>query len=243
MSYSEIATLSHCEKKWKLIYDPTAERPENEPSDAMELGSEMHALLGNWWRGDDYLCTDDETAAWLMGRYHEMYMNIDHQPLQMEAIEVPFAVKYYGRWIFGWFDGLVRNIETGELWIAEFKTMSNWSKLDQLPVDKQVTLYIWAARCMGLDVKGVMFDAIRTYRWTGKNKEEHPAEESFRREWVERTTEQMDEFEQELEAAISLKTDLFYNLRPALRNVGQGCSWCSVMPQCYGIELELDESF
>lgn len=252
MSFSELATLSHCEKKWQLIYNDHTEK--DDPSDAMALGLEMHRLLGNWWtlQDDSYLDTEDPTAQWLMERYHQHYMYDDIQPLHMEALEVPFAVKFRGGWIFGWMDGLVRNIETGELWITEFKTMGSWSRLHQLPVDKQITLYIWAARQMGLDVKGVMFDAILTEHWKteqgevyksgpkkGQEKSWHPPADSFQRHWIERTPDQIYEFVLELESAIERKFEIYWHVSSAIRNVGQACSYCPVMAQCFGISLTL----
>lgn len=237
MSFSEMSTLSACEKKWQLTYD-TADREPFEPSDAMALGSEMHTKLGQHYMGEDW--TEEfvnPNSLWLMERYVKHYAD---SPLKFEALEVPFAFKYWGTWVFGWMDGLCRD-ENGDLWIAEFKTMGNWTKLNQLPVDKQVTLYIQAARAAGYDVKGVMYDAIRTYRWTGKNADDHGTDESFRRSWVTRTDEQIVECLEELDAAISVKTDLRYMLRSPIRNVGQNCDWCGVMPQCYGIELELTD--
>lgn len=239
ISYSEISTLAACERKWDLIYN--AVREEYEGSDAMALGSEMHEKLGQWWRGEDYA---DEfrnpTALWLMERYNKHYMD-EAAPLHMEALEVPFAVKHFGTWIFGWMDGLVRNLDTGELWIAEFKTMGNWSKLNQLPVDKQVTLYIYAARAAGYPVVGVMYDAIRTYRWTGKNADDHVPAESFKREWVERTDEQIQECLREVEAAVEIRGAITSMDRYPLRNVGQNCDWCPVMSTCYSIDLTLTD--
>lgn len=237
MSYSEVSTLSACEKKWQLSYD-TPDREKYESSDAMALGSEMHAKLGQYYMGEDY--TEEfvnPTSLWLMDRYAQHYAD---QKLSFEAIEVPFAQKYWGTYIFGWMDGLVRD-ENGDLWIAEFKTMGNWTKLNQLPVDKQVTLYIWAARAAGYPVKGVMYDAIRTYRWTGKNADDHEPAESFKRVWVTRTDEQIIECLLEIDSTISVKRDLRWMIREPIRNVGQNCDWCGVMPQCYGIELELTD--
>ncbi len=241
ISYSEMSTLSQCEKKWKLTYD-NEEKQEKRPTPAMELGSEMHRLLGIWWGHGAPLGwdkTENDTAEWLMDRYNEHYM-AQAAPLAMLQVEVPFAVKLpWGSYLFGYFDGIVYDHEKDEFWIAEFKTMGNWSKLEQLQVDKQVTMYIWAANQLGMNVKGVMYDAIRTYKWTGKNAADHAPAESFERLFVERTEEQIQECLDELESAASVRVDLRYNLRVPIRNVGQGCSWCSCMPECYGIELDI----
>lgn len=245
LSFSEMSTLSQCEKKWKLQYDTDQEK-DFAPSPAMELGSEMHRLLGLWWGpgGPESLQSENPTAQWLMGRYNEYYME-QAALLHMINTEIPFAVRLPGilpLWFFGWFDGLVKDYETGDLWIAEFKTMGNWSKLNQLPVDKQITAYIYAARQSGYDVKGVMYDAIRTYMWTGKNAADHVPAESFERVFVERTDEQIQEWLDEVDSAVSVKLDLRYNLRVPLRNVGQNCDWCPVMPECYGINLTVTDS-
>ena len=242
ISYSEISTLAACEWKWKALYD--GPKHENTSSPAMDLGREMHRLLGLWWDPKDaaldVFVTENPTAEWLIRRYDEYYME-DAAPLRMLDLEIPFAVKLpWGPYLFGYFDGLVYNHETGQHWITEFKTMGNWSKLNQLPVDKQITLYQYAATASGLPTVGVMYDAIRTYMWTGKNADQHDPAESFERLFITRTEEQIQECLDELESAYSVQLDLRYNLRKPIRNVGTHCDWCACMPECYGIGLTLE---
>src|SRR5882672_354163 len=101
ISYSEMSTLAACEWKWKALYD--GPKKEGDSSPAMELGSEMHRLLGLWWghsalewRGN----TENPTADWLMDRYDEHYMQ-QSDPLIMEQVEIPFAVKLpWGPYLF-----------------------------------------------------------------------------------------------------------------------------------------------
>lgn len=253
LSYTELSTLSACEKRWKLTYDAT-DRESYPATPQMELGTELHNLLNLWWghgSPDFRIEGTSETAAWLMDRYDEHYMG--KSGLQMLETNVPFAVKAFGVWLFGWFDGLLLD-ENGDLWIAELKSMGDWSRMHQLPIDKQISLYIYAARRSGLDVQGVMFDALLTTHWKtgpdevyksgprkGQPKEYHPAADSFRREWVVRTVEEMEEFEEELTSAMARRGDLRYNIYAPVRNVGRNCSWCPVMPQCMGIEIELTD--
>lgn len=254
LSYSEMQSLSHCENKWALTYN-TKDREHYPGTPQMELGTELHRLLNLWWGhgAPPWTETEDETAAWLMDRYDEHYM-AEGAPLMMLATNVPFAVKYFGTWMFGWFDGIVKNHETGELWVAEFKSMGNWTKLNQLPKDKQVSLYIYAARCSGYKVKGVMFDALNTTHWKteegeiyksgpkkGQPKDFHPAADSFRREWVERDDEEMIEFLCEVESFIARRRELYWYDSVPIRNVGQACDWCPVQATCFGIDLELIE--
>jgi hypothetical protein len=82
-------------------------------------------------------------------------------------------------------DALKRDAE-GRLWVVERKTMSDWSRLEFVPSDPQVTLYWLAAVERGLDVYGIEYDAIRTYRW----QQERPPEDSVRRLYLDRTPEQ-----------------------------------------------------
>ncbi len=252
LSYSELSTLAKCEKNWQLKYNDHIEIEST--SEAMERGTELHRLLGMWWgcEAPEFLDTEDETAAWLMDRYDQHY-TAEAAPLIMKAINIPFAVPLPGgSYLFGWFDGLVYNYETKEYWIVEFKTMGSWSRMHQLPVDKQITLYIWAANQMGLNVKGVMFDALLTTHWKteegevyksgprkGEPKDYHPPADSFRREWVTRTDEEIQECLDEVKSACHVRTRLSFKLRAPIRNVGQHCGYCDYMPECYGISLEL----
>lgn len=261
LSYSELSTLSACEKKWSLVYD-TPDRERYEATDPMKLGTHMHNLLNTWWGHGpdpaewfdpmpDINATDAETAVWLMDRYEEVYGNTK---LKMLQVTVPFAVKAFGVWLFGWFDGILED-EQGDLWIYEAKTMGNWNRLNQLPMDKQISLYIYAARRSGINVKGVMFDAILTTHWKteegevyksgprkGEPKEYHPPQDSFRTEWVERTDDQIEEFKGELWSALARRSDIAQRIHDPVRNIGQACDWCPVMAQCYGITLELVDS-
>lgn len=235
LSYSELSTLAHCEKKWDLTYGAT-ERENYEPSDAMKLGTEMHRLLGEWWitPKDGVSFTEYDTAGYLIQRYDEHY-GPDRGDYTMIATEIPFAVRWRGSWLFGFFDGLLRDVTTGEYWLVEFKTMSDWSRLNQLPQDKQISFYLLAASLMGLNVQGVMFDAIKTYKWV----KDRPAAESFERHWVRRTPEQLQEFQAELYSSVGRRDELSLNLEYPIRNVGKACDWCSVMPECYGIQIDL----
>lgn len=232
ISVSEIGSLAACEMKWHLSYGQ-AERPEQSQSAAMARGTEVHRLVQHWRLTGGVLPSEDEMAAWLIGRYAEHYT---HDRWTVHAIEQPFAVKLDG-WnghLFGFFDGL---IETNALWLHEIKTMARWDRLAQLPVDRQVSLYIWAARQSGIPVKGVCFDAIRTHRPVRK---ELPLAESFERVWIERTDEELAEAVVELESALHLRDSIQAPLhRRPIRNVGSNCSWCSVVTDCFGIEVDV----
>lgn len=247
LSYSEAATLAGCEAKWNFSY--VGERPESAKSAAMARGTEMHNLVQHWWPTGEILPTEDETAAWLMERYARHYAaDQQYQMVELLEVERPFAVPLGEPWdghLFGFFDGSARvqGIVPHEgLWLYEIKTMGQWERLKQLPVDLQVSLYIYAARASGLPVRGVLFDAIRTQRWS--RGPERPTSESFERVWIERTQEELDAAVEQMYSALALRDGLTGRRpRTPLKNVGQGCSWCQHRSACFGQEVTLvDES-
>lgn len=250
LSYSEMQAITHCENKWDLIYN-TKDREEYPSTPQMELGTLLHARLNCWWgHGSGDLCAEEnETADWLMDRYDEVYHGTN---MEMIAVNVPFAVQYGGTWLFGWFDGIIQDTVTKDLWVYEAKSMGNWTRLNQLPKDKQVTLYIYAARRSGYDVKGVMYDALLTTVWKtqegevyksgprkGEPKDYHPPADSFRQEFVVRTDEEIEQFLFEVDSIVSRRTELFWRWSMPMLNVGQACDRCPVQPQCFGIDLTL----
>jgi hypothetical protein len=122
LSYSEMSKLNHCDMQWNLIYN-TDDRESYPASPQMELGTLMHSMLNTWWghgTWDQFLDPTDtsyenhETASWLIDRYDTVYRDTK---LKMLEVNVPFAVKYNGYWLFGWFDGIVQD-ENGDLWVA-----------------------------------------------------------------------------------------------------------------------------
>lgn len=239
ISYSELGSLARCEWAWNASY--VGERPEQSQSAAMARGTELHRLVQHWGRTGEVLPSEDDTAAWLIGRYADHYA-ADFLHVDVGAVEQPFAVRLPG-WdghLFGFMDGIVMVsglVPKEGLWIWEVKSMKDWSRLSQLPIDRQVSLYIWAARQSGLPVRGVMYDAIRTQRWV--RGPERPTAESFERIWIERTDEQLADAVSELRSALTLRAGL--TERQPVRNIGTNCSWCFHLSSCYGQTFEFLE--
>jgi hypothetical protein len=58
----------------------------------------------------------------------------------------------------GRFDGIVRDLETGEYWLREYKTAGRKPDPKWLELDSQATTYAWAAQqILGVPIKGVHF--------------------------------------------------------------------------------------
>lgn len=253
---TELGTMATCERKWWYRYgDPEASH-DDESSIAMTKGTLVHAMWGDWWmnRGgvdatrvmdaipEDRreLITEEimEDAVWLMGRYAQVYgPHLDEWEMVENEVELKGVID--GLDCEGRADGLIRHVESGRLFLAECKTMRDWRRLDILTVDPQITHYWTLARAMGHDIDGVLYDAIRTYRWK-RDEHKHPPEETVRRLFIDRTIEQSRMAADELHA--------FHDRRLALTQPSQGnqrktlplrhidaqtCSWCSFRPRCW----------
>lgn len=177
-SYTELSLLADCEKKWEYRY---VNRVRSDQSVAQARGSAIHEAVARWW--DDPTLPmavinpwpegrpeDPEEVAlveWLLKRYEE-----HHGPgrragsLRMIGHELYFEHPVPGTNVMlrAYVDGLGLDAD-GQMWLVERKTMKDWQRLDLLEVDQQISLYIWLAQVIGLPVKGVIFDAIRTFRW------------------------------------------------------------------------------
>lgn len=187
-SFSEISRLAQCEQSWWYRY-------EQHQKDAPGLGAQLGRLIGTgtraWWdssgpdpmmsavsaMGDEFaqlngrraelvdIMSDPYSKAlWLMGRYDRHYAS-RRDEIEVVGSEVNLKAVLPGTnvEVTAYFDHLWR-IEN-RLLLVERKTMKDWSRLDLLLVDPQITLYDWIAKENGLDIWGIAYDAIRTYRW------------------------------------------------------------------------------
>lgn len=169
VSYSELSSLASCENRWVLQY--TGPREPSGATKNMQLGTEIHRLLGAWW-GGAWPESEDPTAQWVMERYIRHYgAQVD---LTMKQVEAPICFRLPdGTWFFGYADGLVLNELTGEYWNVEFKSAGQLSAAVYLEQQIQQKLYVLAWRSMGINVVGSMLDVLCT---TGADKQESKAD-------------------------------------------------------------------
>lgn len=281
VSYSELATLAICEMKWAYRY---RDRTESEPTLAMRKGTAVHELAGTWWTGDDEALRgrlleveqslDPETWAdtqWLFDRYTRHYgrarnggairvIDTEHKLLRpIPGTDVQMVT---------YVDAIVKT--TTGLWVVERKTMKDWQRLELLEVDPQITIELWQARTAGWPVQGVMYDAIRTYRWKpekptqkylmeteGLTREqakeqielhpgiERPDAESFQLLYPDRSSDEVDEALADIRSAVRRRAVLGAGERP-IRNLGQACNTCPFKAQCwdeaaFGAEVVLEQ--
>lgn len=183
-SFSELSTLSQCEEKWDRKYRLGL---PDEAGPALQKGKLVHAgvnmltegvsganILDNTLSAGALMGADPETvddALWLLKRYREHYsqfmrnVEVLASEVQMD-VELPFLINGRHVTLHGYADNLYRI--NGRVYLVERKTMADWSRLDLIDVDPQVSLYDWAIKqghVLGHEVYGILFDAIRTYRW------------------------------------------------------------------------------
>lgn len=247
IDYSSLSTLADCQWKWHRKY---VLGEQFEPSTAMRLGSllgeccQIFYAGGAWqepivealriWSAENPEATACpewiEKASWLMGRYEQHYQDERHEIRQLGA-EVRFKLRLPGR--YGWLVGAIDEIWEIDkrVWIVERKSGADFRKIDSglFMVDPQTTLYYWAARQMGYEPWGICIDFLRTYRW---KRDEHPPEDSFRREYYDRNDEHLVAAIREAGKGLSLAKRLIGGDLEPLRNIGEHCSWCQCRNAC-----------
>ena len=179
-SYTELSTLASCEKKWEYRY--TGPKVDTPPSPAMVKGTLLHGGTNSFWREGTYIVGLEEAwgevatqydpspyfeayadAEWLLERYSRVYGDLTRNA-EVESVEKELTARLpCGEKLKGYVDRFI--IINGQRWLVETKSMADWSRLDLMTVDPQLTLYYWLAQENGLEPYGILFDAIRTYRW------------------------------------------------------------------------------
>lgn len=280
-SYSELNTLAECERKWWYRY---LHREERTQTVQQFRGSALHDLIGAWRQGDERPAVDRLNAAvasgqvitveemlqieWLFDRYKRYYGG--HRP-RIVATEFRVENKLPGTdlSVLTYVDE-IEQTETG-LWAVERKSMKDWQRMNLLDVDPQVTITVWNLRQDFPTLKGVLYDAIRTYRFVDSQptlgdlkslhakrngetvktytdrmkrvqhdaRTEAPLEDSFRRQLLTRTEQEIEGALNEIYAGVTRVEDLKAGRRP-IRNLGRHCDWCDHKLQCWA-DLQFGE--
>jgi len=257
ITFSELNTLASCEERWFQNY---VERIENDSTQAMNFGTVMHYLTAEWWAtgtvhtaeaaaifeqvilpGDGKRSLAD--ADWLMERYVLHYKGWKEEGWKVDpahaaevSLHATLKVPSVGPVeVWGTPDQFLLDPD-GKRWLREAKTMADWRRLDVVDVTPQETLYTWLARMNGIPVQGVLFDAIKSYRWT---RDKHPAADSFQMVSLYRDQDQID-------GALSWATALLQrrsHLHPQvtafspfapIKNISQqSCGNCGYQASCW----------
>jgi hypothetical protein len=188
VSYTELSTLAKCEQMWAYRYRDKVAEPDERPV-YFQKGTELHELIHAWWIGgdaqqraeasferrslaafeefDDRLITMFDDVKWIYDRYTMRYgaMRARGELRVVETeLKVVNPIPHSGVAAVTYVDQLVWLKDKG-LYAVERKSMADWQRLDTLDVDPQVGIVLWQLRQDGWPVQGVLYDAIRTYRW------------------------------------------------------------------------------
>lgn len=238
----------------------------------MARGTAIHELVGTWWTGDEELLAlktrmiyesmseeEWDHVSWLFDRYQQQYGAARNSgALRVVATEFKLLAPIPGTDVemVTYVDQIVKLRDRG-LWVVERKTMKDWRRLDTLEVDPQVSIALWQLRSAGWPIEGLMYDAIRTYRWQpmkptqaqimeseGVNRAtakelleshagiERPVEESFQLLYLDRHDAHIQQALEEARAGVRRRAVLGAGERP-IRNIGMACSMCPYREQCW----------
>lgn len=142
---------------------------------------------------------ETDTVRWMYEGYLEAYGDDpDWEILQVEQkVEQPLRLPSGRKSAFvlkGFVDLLVRDHSAGGgLYVVDHKTCRELPKQRALDFDDQFGIYVLLLRRQGLDVRGVIYNACRTY----KLKRPMDIKERFKRELTVRTDRELEVMAQE----------------------------------------------
>lgn len=214
VSYSELDSIRQCKLKHHLGYRERWQSPRVSPG--LSLGSLFHEVLQTHYEGlrngkgadevlpqlrelfydmrDGSQTEEQELVQWMFDGYVEFYQ-LDEA---WEIVEVEMRIEDWlptergTRSSFrlkGHVDLLVRdNSAGGGLWVVDHKTCRDLPRGKDLDFDDQASIYTWLLKRRGLDIRGVVFNHVRTRKLVRAMTHE----ERFRRTWTVRTDQELE---------------------------------------------------
>ena len=159
---------------------------------------------------------------------------IDADDFQVQEIEYKFELEIDDFILIGYLDGIVQRID-GSLWILEHK-FTKQARVKHLELDPQLSLYMLAARASGFDVRGALYNVIRTTLGG------IAATEPVVRLPVYRNNEGLQQIAREIVLQMKeMRTFHEQNGKDAYRNQIMDCSWdCSFFNPCLAMNDDGD---
>jgi RecB family exonuclease len=213
-------------------------------------GSIGHAALAKWYKEgcDDEACLkliadmytqveleydtslqeDYELLDLILRRYFAWARENDNFA-EIVSLEQKFEIQIGGQPVIGYIDGVVRS-NSGSIWLLEHKFNKQVSTR-HIDLDPQMSLYLLAARTMGIDARGVLFNVIRVAE--GGIAAKQPVE----RVKVYRNSEGLSYIYEEVESQVAEMADFHDNgIGHIYRNPTKDCSWdCPFFNVCLSV--------
>jgi len=181
ISYSEIDTLTTCERQWDYTY----RQGYDQEGKGLRIGTSWHLFTDDWWWGRyevpgyftptayGLIGEEADLLFWLIDRYIQVYGRSPSDtglslyasemegriPSPVEGVDLTFHV-----------DKVIMD-QGGALWVLETKSYGSRRRLALLDVTLQETLYTHGVQQLTeMPVLGVLFDGVYTYRWKPKQR-------------------------------------------------------------------------
>lgn len=174
--FTRLATFTLCPRKYHYRFN--LDRVLRTPQTAPEFGSAIHSALDEWYKSHDVEKAvsifkaafteqpdvDDkrthEMGEWILRNYHERYQS---QPWTILATEQSFTIPLaHDTNFIGRIDKIIEWDKT--VWVVDHKTTSQlgaqYTKMAE--PNAQFTGYVWAARKLGYNARGIIVDALLT---------------------------------------------------------------------------------
>ncbi len=250
LSHTSLSSFRRCKMRYKWGYIDNYAAPS---SPAQIKGGVGHVGLGAWYpaisntktfnaAGDIALkaasdklaeyereMNEEMTDIWddiavILERYFKWA--IDADDFQVQEIEYKFELEIDDFILIGYLDGIVQRID-GTLWILEHK-FTKQARVKHLELDAQLSLYMLAARASGFDIRGALYNVIRTTLGG------IAATEPVVRLPVYRNNEGLQQIAREIVFQMKeMRTFHEQNGEGAYRNQTMDCSWdCSFFNPC-----------
>lgn len=179
-SNSSLKSFRRCPLQWRFKYVEGLKAKER--GLPLKRGSWMHELLEVHYQGGDWR----ERQALLTGQFMELFEEEREQYGDLPAETERMMTSYLMRWAkhdagleivdveideqvklpngdsFRFIIDLLVKEEDGGLWIWDHKTSGEFLPEGFMLIDAQLSRYFWAARKIGIDVRGILFNEVIT---------------------------------------------------------------------------------
>lgn len=259
LSHTSLSTFRRCQMRYKWSY---VDDYEPLSSKGQIMGGTGHAGAGAWYQHlhenpEDYEHAENlalKAASGKLAEYEEaagyemediwndisiilpryFAWSIENDDFTAHDIEYRFDLKVGPFTVIGYFDGIVET-KDGSWWLLEHK-FTKQVRTKHIEIDPQVSLYLLAARALKYNLRGVLYNVIRT---TIRGKAEN---DPVVRLPVYRNNEGLAYIVRELVSQMS-EMQKFHAVDgvTAYRNETMDCSWdCGFFNACLAINDDGD---
>lgn len=184
ISNSEVSSWLQCRKKY--YYEYVLDLEPKKSSDAINKGVLIHALLENYYAGkamglDEASCRESAMEPLMIAAqatyadmvelgkvrdlvyaYFDHYMETDER-YEVYAVETKLKSDLSDEYaLVGTVDLIWRDKEDGKYIMVDHKSSYNFWTDEQSSISGQFVKYVYLGKSLGLDVKGVMVNQLRT---------------------------------------------------------------------------------